>query len=225
MKATEIILLRKSIRGYKTDPVPRKVLTEILETASRAPSAFNSQPWEVRIITGKVLDEVRRGNVEMLTSGKEFSPEIEPRPYAGVYRQRQVELAVRIFKLMDIARENKEKRAWWFERGFRFFDAPAAIIVLTDASIVQPLAMLDLGAFCQSICLVALDYGLSTCIEDQGTLFPEVSRKVLGIPDSKKIIISIAIGYADPDFPANNVETNREPVENFTTWYGFDKTS
>ncbi len=222
MKVTEAIRLRKSIRGYKPDPVPQKVLMEILDTASRAPSACNTQPWQVIVITGKVLDDVRKGNVEMLTSGKEFSPDIEPKPYKGIYRRRQVELAVQIFEIMGIIREDKEKRAQWFEQGFRFFDAPAAIIVLTDASIAQPMAMFDLGTFCQNICLAALDYGLSTCIEDQGTLFPDVSRKVLGVPDSKKIIISIAIGYADPEFPANNLETKREPVENFTAWYGFD---
>ena len=173
-------------------------------------------------MTGKVLDEVRRGNVELLTAGREFSSEFAPKPFPGVYRQRQVELAVQIFNLMDIAREDKEKRAQWLERGFRFFDAPAAIMVLTDDSILQPLALLDLGAFCQSICLAALDYGLATCIEDQGTLYSEVTRKVLGVPDSKKIIISIAIGYADPEFPANKLETKREQVDTFTTWHGFD---
>ena len=33
---------------------------------------------------------------------------------------------------------------------------------------------------------------------------------------------AIAIGYPDWDFPANKVESKREPVENFTTWCGFE---
>jgi hypothetical protein len=43
----------------------------------------------------------------------------------------------------------------------------------------------------------------------------------LGIPDTKKIFISISIGYPDWDFAANKVESGREPAENLTTWYGF----
>jgi len=31
---------------------------------------------------------------------------------------------------------------------------------------------------------------------------------------------AIAIGYADPDFPANKVESRREPIDNVITWRG-----
>jgi hypothetical protein len=41
------------------------------------------------------------------------------------------------------------------------------------------------------------------------------------IPDSKRIIISIAIGYPDWDFPANTLATGRESLENNTCWVGF----
>ena len=222
MKVTEAILLRKSIRGYKPDPVPKKVLEEILKTASHSPSSNNTQPWEVSVISGKALDEVRRGNVEMITSGSKPAPDVLHKPHEGIYRQRQVELAVQIFGLMGITREDKDKRAQWLERGFRFFGAPVAIIVTVDASVAQPLAMLDLGAFCQSICLAALECGLGTCIEDQGAMFPEVLRKVIGIPNSKQIVISIAIGYPESGFPANKLQSKREAVGNFATWYGFD---
>jgi len=132
-----------------------------------------------------------------------------------------VDLAVQIFKLMGIAREDKEKRAQWLERGFRFFDAPAAIILSIDSSVPESLALIDVGAFCQSICLAALGHGLGTCIEDQGTAFPDVIRRLTGIPQSKHIVISIAIGYPDRDFPANKVESGRENVDKFTTWCGF----
>lgn len=222
MNVTEAILQRKSIRGYKPGPVPKKVLEEILKIAAHAPSSMNTQPWEVSVITGKVLDDVRRGNVEMLVSGAKPAPDVLHKPYEGIYRQRQVDLAIQIFGLMGIRREDKDKRAQWSERGFRFFDAPAAIIVTMDTSVAQPQAMLDLGTFCQSICLAALECGLGTCIEDQGTMFPEVLRKVIGIPNSKQIVISIAIGYPENEFPANKLQSKREAVENFATWYGFD---
>lgn len=219
MELSEAIRTRKSIRGYKPEPVPMEILKKVLETAARSPSAMNTQPWEVTVLTGEALDNVRKASVEMLRSGAEIWRRIS---YQGAYRQRQVDLAVQIFRLMGIAREDKAKRAQWLERGFRFFDAPAAIILSIDSSVPESLALLDIGAFCQSICLAALEYGLGTCIEDQATMFPDVLRRFTGIPQSKNIVISIAIGYPDWDFPANKLETDREHVDSFTTWCGFD---
>ena len=221
MDIAEATRLRKSIRGYKPNQVPKEVLSEILDIAKRAPSAMNTQPWNVTVVTGEVLDNIRQGHVELLTAGVERHPDLPSLRYEGIYRRRQVDLAIQIFKLMDITREDKERRAAWTQRGFRFFDAPAAIILSIDRSIDTLLSHLDIGIFTQTICLIALNYGLGTCIEDQGTMFPEVVREFTSIPESDEILIAIAIGYPDWDFPANKLETEREPLENFVTWYGF----
>jgi nitroreductase len=154
--------LRKSIRGYKPEPVPKEVIWEILDIATRSPSALNEQPWEITVVTGKVLEDIKRGNVEMLASGTLPNPDVPMRPLEGVYKERQVELAKQIFLLMDIAREDKEKRAEWMQRGFRLFDAPAAIILSADRSIDELRTQFDLGIFSQTICLAALNYGLAT---------------------------------------------------------------
>jgi len=223
MDIIEAIRSRKSIRGYKPDPVPKEILKEILDIATRSPSSMNTQPWEFTVITGEVLDNIKRDNVEMLASGATPNLEDFPiKPYEGVYRNRQVEVAVQIFGLMGIAREDKEKRAEWMQRGFRFFDAPAAIILSVDKSLGEIRPQFDIGAIVQTICLAALNYGLGTCIQDQGLMFPEVVRRFTRIPESKRIIIAITIGYPNWDFPANKLETKREPVENITAWQGFD---
>ncbi len=224
MDIFEAINLRKSIRNFKPDPVSKEMITEILEAATRAPSAMNTQPWEFIVLTGNVLEDVRRVNVEMLNAGESPRPEhsIVGWPSDSVYRQRQVGLAKQLFQLMDIKREDKDKRAQWMERGFRYFDAPAAIILLTDRSLSEAGPLLDMGAVMQNICLAALSHGLGTCIEDQGVMYPDVLRKFVSIPESKKITIAIAIGYPNSDFPANKVETTREPVKNITTWCGFE---
>ena len=222
MDITEAVERRKSIRGYKPDPVPRQVLEQILELASHAPSAMNTQPWEFTVLTGEVLKNVRRGNLDLLNSGVPPNPEhvVTSWPKESIYRQRQVNLAKQLFQLMDIPREDKEKRAKWLERGFRYFDAPAAIILSTDRCLSESGPLLDIGAAIQTISLAALQFGLGTCIEDQGTMYPEVLRRYAQIPDSKRIVIAIAIGYPDWDFPANRVESEREPVNNVTTWAG-----
>jgi nitroreductase len=224
MDVIEAVKKRKSIRGYKPDPVPKEVLEQILELASHAPSAMNTQPWEFTVLTGDVLENVRRSNVELLNSGAPPNPEhtVAGWPRESIYRQRQVDLAKQLFQLMDIPREDKEKRAKWLERGFRYFDAPAAIIIATDRCLSESGPLLDIGALIHAICLTALHFGLGTCIEDQGTMYPEVLREYAHLPESKRIVMSIAIGYPDWDFPANKVETAREPIKNVTTWLGFD---
>ncbi len=225
MDIIDAIFMRKSIRGFKPDPVKKSVIQEILNIAVRAPSAMNIQPWEFFVITGSTLNAMRKMLVEKLNSGSPMKPDhlVAGWPQESVYRNRQVELAKEIFKLMNIQREDKAKRAWWLERGFRFFDAPVAIIVVTDKSLSESGPLFDIGAVTQTLCLAALKYGLGTCIEDQGVLYPEVARELAGIPDSKRIIISVALGYPDWDFPANKLVSPREPAENLTTWVGFDQ--
>ena len=223
MDIIEAIKSRKSIRDFKSDPVSKEIINEILELASNAPSAMNTQPWEFIVITGDVLEKVREGNIERLNSGAKPNPEHKVVGWASdsIYRRRQVDLAIQLFKLMGIQREDKEKRAQWVQRGFRYFNAPAVIIMLTDMALSESGPLMDIGGAMQTICLAAMSHGLGTCIEDQGVMYPETIRNNVDIPDSKKIMIAIAIGYPNWDFPANEVNSSREPVENTTTWFGF----
>ena len=222
MDIVEAIRLRKSIRVYKPAPVPKEVLEELLRIATRAPSSMNTQPWEITVVTGEVLDNIRKGNVERLDSGVPPSPDVPRKSYEGEYRQRQVDLAIQLFRLMDIDRENKAQRMEWMKRGFRFFDAPAAFILSVDGSVGEFQAIFDVGILVQTICLAALHHGLGTCIENQGVYFPEVVRRFIHIPESKRLVTSIAIGYPDWDFPANKLESKREPLENVVSWCGYD---
>ncbi|MBN1363359.1 MAG: nitroreductase [Syntrophaceae bacterium] len=220
MELIEAMLQRKSIRAFTDKAVPKETVMEILNIACRAPSAMNTQPWEFIVVTGKKLDKLRAVIVEKLKNGAPIAPDhlVVSWPNEGIYKQRQITLAKQLFKAMDIPREDKGKRAWWLERGFRFFDAPAAIIITTDRILGEVGPLLDLGAVMQNICLAALQFGLGTCIEDQGILYPEVFREQMGIPQTKRLMIAIAIGYPDLDFPANQILSERELAENLTTW-------
>ncbi len=224
MNVIETIRTRKSIRDFKADPVPQHILKEILETATRAPSAENSQPWEFTIVAGDILDKIRTANIEKLNSKAPPHPDLPPKglPPDSIYRRRQIEIAKQLFGLMDIPRGDIEKRNRWMKLGFRFFNAPAAIVIFVDRSLSYPRPIFDIGAVTQNICLAALHYGLGTCIANQGITYPEVLHEVAGIPESKRIVISVAIGYPNWDFPANRVVSNREPIENIATWIGFE---
>ena len=51
LSCIEAIKQRRSIRQYSTKEVPREVLMEIIQSALRAPSAGNLQPWHIYVVT------------------------------------------------------------------------------------------------------------------------------------------------------------------------------
>jgi len=224
MEFQDTIKERKSIRGFLDKPVPKAVLNQILEISVRAPSTKNAQPWHFYVVAGEMLEQLKRANVDRLRSSEDPPEEtahtlIEPEK-GTVYRDRQVDIAKRLFKIMEIGREDKAKRMAWMERGFRYFDAPAAIILVGDKSRPIEGVYLDAGLVIQNICLAAVDLGLGTCIENQGIIYSNVLRDIVQIPDNKRLLAAIAIGYPDDDFPANKVISPREKVEDVVTWCG-----
>jgi len=113
MDIIEAINTRKSIRGFKSDPVSKDVLTRILESACKAPSVMNTQPSEFIVVTGDVLNRLKAAIVDKLNKKKPMHPDHEVVSWSNdsIYRNRQIELAKKIFELMDIPREDKKKRA------------------------------------------------------------------------------------------------------------------
>jgi nitroreductase len=223
MDIIDALKKRKSIRNYLPEPVSKEVLQEIITVAMQAPSAMNTQPWELFVVGGETLDKIRKGNVEALTSGTPPKSEsTASEQFKEVYKRRQVDLAIQLFQLMKIERDDSQGRFEWMQRGFRFFDAPAAIILAYD-QLLEPasLSYFDFGCLTQSICLTALNYDLGTCIHGQGVMYPQVIRKHVDIPESKKILMAISIGKPDWDFAANQIESQRVAMEDLTTWAGF----
>jgi nitroreductase len=225
MEFGHLIKARKSIRGYRKDPVARELIEEIIEVAKWAPSSMNTQPWHVHVVTGKPLDRIRKGNTENMVAGippKRDFPMSEA--YEGVHRKRQIDIAVQLFEAMGIARDDKQRRTDWVMRGFRQFDAPVSI-VLTYDKYLEPAAIshFDLGAFSHSIVLAAWERGLGCVINGQGIMQSSVVREHAGIPDDQNIMICIAMGYPDDNFVANTVKSIREDNRNFVRYVGFDE--
>ena len=51
MEFETLVQTRRSVQGFKKQPVPRAVIEEIIEIAKRAPSSMNTQPWHVHVLT------------------------------------------------------------------------------------------------------------------------------------------------------------------------------
>ncbi len=223
MEFEHLVTSRRSIRGYKKKPVPRQVIDEIITLAKRAPSSMNVQAWHVHVLTGKALDTVRRRNMEELIAGAPPQREIFTHgPYEGLHRQRQVDIAKKLFAEMKIERHDAEKRQDWVRRGFRQFDAPVSIILTYDRCLDPGVTChFDLGALCYGIVLSAWDRGIGCVVNGQGISRSNIVREVANIPDEEVIMTAIAMGYPDDSFPANRVVSDREPNENFVRYIGF----
>ncbi len=224
MEFEALVRTRRSIRGYLDKPVPRRVIEEIIEVAKGAPSSMNSQPWHVHVLTGEPLDRVRQRNTEMMQAGATAKRDIHTHgPYEGVHRQRQVDIAKKLFEAMDIARDDKERRQDWVMRGFRQFDAPVSLVLTYDRSL-DPGATchFDLGALSYGIVLAAWDRGLGTVVNGQGIMRSDIVREIANIPDDEVIMTCIAMGYPNEDFSANAVRSQREPNERFVRFVGFE---
>ncbi len=219
----EVVLGRRSIRGYQQRPVPKAVIREVIELAMRAPSSLNTQPWNFHVVAGEALDRIRAGNTERNLAGVPDSREFRSHgAYDGVHRERQIGIAKQLFAAMGIERDNKEKRTDWVMRGFRQFDAPVSVVVTYDRSIHGgDIAPFDCGAVTNALVNAAWSRGLGCVINSQGIMQSPVVREHAGIPDDQVIMICVAMGYPDESFPANAVVSERKSVDEAVRFVGF----
>ncbi len=224
MEFDDVILGRRSIRGFKDEPVPQDLLREVIGLATRAPSSMNTQPWYFHAVAGDALDRIRQGNTERNLAGVPASREIRMHgPYDGVHRERQKAIAVQLFDAMDIAWSDKERRKDWVLRGFRQFDAPVSIVVCFDKSLDNnDIAIFDCGAVVNCLVNAAWSRGLGAVINGQGIMQSPVVREHAGIPDDQIIMSCVAMGFPRDDFAANDVVSTRRPVDDVVSFVGFD---
>ena len=220
----EVVLGRRSIRGFKPEPVPPALIREVLALAMRAPSSLNTQPWNFYVVGGEALDRIRAGNTERNLAGVPHSREFRTQgDYTGAHRDRQVEIAKQLFGAMGIERDNKEKRTDWVLRGFRQFDAPVSIVVTYDRSIHgSDIGPFDCGAVTNALVNAAWSRGLGCVINSQGIMQSPVVREHAGIAEDQVIMICVAMGWPDDSFPANAVVSRRKSVDEATVFVGFD---
>ena len=226
MKFDEVVLGRRSIRGYKPDPVPKQVIEAVLELAVRSPSSMNTQPWHLYVVTGEPLDKIRKENTERNISGVPPSREIRTpnKGYEGHHRERQIEIAVQLFQKMGIERDDKEGRQDWVLRGFRQFDAPLSIVVTFDRELLDDdISKFDCGGIVNGLVTAGWSKGLGAVINSQGIMQSPVVREHAGIPDDQVIMICVAMGYPDDSFPANEVVSKRKSISELATFVGFNE--
>jgi nitroreductase len=225
MEYDDVVMGRRSIRGYQKKPVPKQLIEEILSLAMRAPSSMNTQPWNFTVLTGAQLDKIRAGNTERNLAGVPHSREFRiGKAFEGQHRERQVGVAKQLFAAMGIAREDAEARQDWVLRGFRQFDAPVCVIITYDRELADSDdTAFDCGAVTTALVNAAWSRGLGAVINSQGIMQSPVVREHAGIAEDQVIMKAVAIGWPDDTFPANAVVSERKSVAEAARFIGFDE--
>ncbi len=223
MSYDEVVLGRRSIRGFKPDPVPMDLIKEILALAMRSPSSMNTQPWNFTVVTGEPLNRIRAGNTERNIAGVPHSREFRTgTAFEGVHRERQIGVAKQLFSAMGIARDDAPARMDWVLRGFRQFDAPVCVIITYDKILSgSDDTPFDCGAVSTALVNAAWSRGLGAVINSQGIMQSPVVREHAGIADDQVIMKAIAIGWPEESFPANAVVSERKSVDEAARFVGF----
>lgn len=219
MELKEAIRSRRSIRGYSRKSVPLEIIKEIISNARWAPSWGNTQPWEIIVATGESSKRFKEKNKELLLSGKPANPHISmPQSWPKKLKQRYKNLGKSVLRSLGIDRQDHAARLEHFGHMFALFEAPALVLITIDKELSLEYAMLDVGIFLQTFCLLAHDKGLGTCILAVSVSYPEFVQEIFSIPEDKLLVIGVALGWPDSNDPINRFKRERGSIEEFVRW-------
>jgi nitroreductase len=219
MRVSTAVKKRRSVRKFLSKPVSEKMICEIIDEALWAPSWGNTQPWEIVVLTGEILENYKKANAEALASGQEIRPDVPmPTNWPEILKNRYKHTGKKVLQTLGIEREDTAGRINYYLKMHALFDAPALVLFLVDESVSIEYAMLDIGIVLQTFCLLAVGKGLGTCIMAASVNYGAIAHQLLAIPDTKKIVIGTALGWPDEDADINRFDGQRGDINEFVTW-------
>ena len=218
----EAISSRRSIRAFLPTPVSQQTIENILDTAARAPSGTNIQPWKTYVLTGDSLAGLSQAILKVYNdpeSAKNHTEEYAyyPREWVSPYIERRRKIGWDLYGLLGITRDDKQKMHHQHGRNYCFFDAPVGLMFTIDRVLEQG-SWLDYGMFLQNIMIAARGNGLDTCPQAAFTPFHRVISEYLNIPETQSVVCGMSLGYADPNAVENSLTTEREPLDHWVTF-------
>jgi nitroreductase len=208
MEVTEAIKTRRSVRRYKSDPVPKEVIIALIKAASLAPSATNRQPWEFLVVHRSYLDRLEQVLREAFTERMANVDE-------NTMRQAIKDLPIPVAEDKD-----KIKGLAHFYRTLG--GAPVAIVVHVpkeEDSWTWKNSISDAAAAIENLLLAAWDQGLGTCwLTGPLKARAHAIASVLGVHEDREIVALVALGYPDQQPPM----PPKQDITGKTRWLGFD---
>jgi nitroreductase len=220
------ITSRMSARAFTQQAVPRALLEQILEVASRAPSGTNTQPWKVYVLQGASRDslvekvckahDAIRANPALAADYKE-SYDYYPEKWVSPFIDRRRENGWSLYGILDIGKADKDKMHAQHQRNFKFFDAPVGLM-FTINRVMGRGSLVDAGMLLQNIMISARGHGLHTCPQAAWNGFANIIMPHVGAGEDELLVCGMALGYADANDKVNSFTTPRVPAAEFTTW-------
>lgn len=220
---SDAVTSRFSCRAYLDKPVSADDVKYIVETAMRAPSGGNLQPWHVYVVQGEprqqLIDQVaEKAMANPGGEGGEYL--IYPPELKSPYRDRRFNVGELMYETMGVARDDKAARFAWLASNFTFFGAPVGLFFALDKQ-MQEGQWSDMGMLIQTMSLLARERGLHTCPQEAWSMWSPTVKSFFNIPDHLTFFCSMALGYADPDAPVNTLQSPRAPMDEVVTYHGF----
>ena len=222
----EAITSRMSARAFTQQAVPRELLEQILEVASRAPSGTNTQPWKVYVLQGKSRDslvrkictahDAVRANPELAANYKE-EYDYYPTQWISPFIDRRRENGWSLYGLLGIGKADKDKMHAQHQRNYQFFDAPVGLM-FTVNRVMGRGSLLDVGMLLQNVMVSARGHGLHTCPQAAWNGFANIIMPHIGAEEDEMLVCGMSLGYADETDKVNTFHTPRVPAAEFTTW-------
>jgi nitroreductase len=221
MNVSEAIAYRRSVRGFLDKPVDIALIEEIVKKAARAATGGNLQPWHIDLVHGASMAKLKGIMAEKMAARTQEDHEyaIYPPELTAPYTDRRFEVGEMLYGSIGIPREDKMGRAIWFSRNFQFFGAPVGLFCTVDRQMGPP-QWGDLGMMLQNVMLLLCEAGLDSCPQECWAIYPETVRGFLGTPPERMLFTGMAIGYKDPDDPANALMPTRAPSSEWLTVQG-----
>ncbi len=219
----DLLSQRHSVRAFTKDPVPKSDLEKICQAARKAPSGANLQPGKFHVLTGQALDGLTSALHDALDRNEPPVSEYSyfPTPMPADLKARQRAAGYALYQALGIAKRDVAGRRAQFARNYVFFDAPVGVVVTIDRRMGKGCFM-DLGMTLMTFLLAAEDLGYGATGIGALANYAHVAHDHLNLPEDELVVCGIAVGKKDEAAPVNQFRTERDALDVFTSFRGFD---
>jgi len=216
----DIVRSRRSVRHFRSDPVPRAIIDEVLHDAQHSPSNCNTQPWSVHIVSGSARDALSEA-LHKARDANNLSPDFswDETAYYGRYGERRREHGHIYYENLGVARTDMEARREAHKANYSFFNAPHVALLFVPVIGDNVRVAGDLGMYGQTFLLSLAARGLGGVPQTVIGFYADTVRSTLGIGEEFRLLFGISFGYPDEGAIANTHRIGRDPVPGCVTFH------
>jgi nitroreductase len=214
----EAVRTRRAVRGFTDEPVPREALERVLSAAACSPSGSNIQPWNIYVVTGAPLAQLKKLATERVAAGDPWDEreyEMYPPAMKSPYAERRSAFGRDRYSALGIDREDWEARQRSAIANWDCFGAPAALFCYIDRGLGRP-QWSDVGMYLQTVMLLLRAEGLHSCPQMAWSQVRRTVAEIVSPPDELMLFCGMSIGYEDTG--VDYVRNARAPLEETVTF-------